>query len=404
MNELQLPPAPPLPDEVRDRVLRTVLAGTQAPRRRFAPLVAAAVAVATTVAVTAAVTMTGGGGSAAQQESAAPQDDPAVAEALSRCAAAVTGSESRGNYPPPVEWRITDVLPMPNDTTEEDDPGIALVINGSFACHPDRYVVWVSTVGGAPAGAIQVAQLTGFEFVLFNQQRLAVEVGFDDGRTQSSTAPVQIISISPWVVGGPVRRIVVPGSYDGPAPNPENVGITVQDRPIPEPGPPPQEIQEAEEVERQMAEQSVRLTSCLARWLLPVEERTGTPHETVLTQEAYEGTPAALVGRVSGERAAFCYDGGPGGPVGADGALVPDPPVATGMVTSLRRDGLVVALVQVAPDVERIEIATAPQPGTTGSGTTCTVQNGFALCMLRAEGPVDVRIFTGGTGTTMPVP
>ena len=43
-------------------------------------------------------------------------------------------------------------------------------------------------------------------------------------------------------------------------------------------------------------------------------------------------------------------------------------------------------------------------PGTTGSGTTCTVQNGFALCMLRADGAVDVRTFTGGTGTTMPVP
>jgi hypothetical protein len=400
MNELQLPPAPPLPDEVRDRVLRTVVAGTRSPRRRFAPLVAAAVAVATTVAVTTAVALTG---SAAQQESAAPQDDPAVAQALSRCAAAVTGSESRGYYPPPAEWRITEVLPMPDDAIEEDDPGIALVINGSFACHPDRSFVWVSTVGGEPAGAIEIAQLTGFEFVLFNQQRLAVEVGFDEGRTQSSTAPVQIISISPWVAGGPVRRIVVPGSYDGPAPEPESVGITVQDRPIPDPGPPP-ESQEVAEAERLRAEQSVRLTACLARRLLPVEEGAGTPHETVLTQEAYEGTPAAVVGRVSGERAAFCYDGGPGGPVGADGALLPDPPVASGMVTSLRRDGLVVALVQVAPGVERIEIATAPQPGTTGSGTTCTVQNGFALCMLRADGPVDVRIFTGGTGTTMPVP
>jgi hypothetical protein len=214
MNELQLPPAPPLPDDVRERVLRTVLAEAGAPRRRFAPLVAAVVAVVATLALTTTVALTGAGTdrSAAPQETAvppAPQGDPAVDEALSRCVAAVTGSEARGQYPPPAEWRITDVLRMTDDQLSEDDPGIALAIDDSFACHAGRYYVNVSTVGGNPAGAVEIAQLTGDHVVLFNPQRLEVEVGFDGGNTRSSTAAVQVVSTSPYAVGGPARRLVV---------------------------------------------------------------------------------------------------------------------------------------------------------------------------------------------------
>jgi hypothetical protein len=261
----------------------------------------------------------------------------------------------------------------------------------------------VSSIGGTPAGAVEIAQLTGTYIVLFNPQRLEVEVDLEGGGAQRSTAAVQVMSTSPNAPGGPPRRLVVPGSYDGPLPDAGDVAIWAQDRPISDTGPPPEENREKAAAERQRAEQSVRLTACVARLLVPVVERTGAQPEMVLTREASEGTPAAVVGRVGGDRAAFCYDG-PGGPVGADGVLGPEPPVAAGMVTSIRRDGLVGALLQIAPDVERVEIATAPQPGSTGSGTTCTVQNGVALCMLRADGPVDVRAFSGGMGTTMPVP
>lgn len=96
-----------------------------------------------------------------------------------------------------------------------------------------------------------------------------------------------------------------------------------------------------------------------------------------------------------------CYLG-PGGPVPAAGELAPAP--ETRIVTSLRRDGLVVALVQVVPGVERVEIATNPQPGSVGSGTTCTLDDGLALCMLRADGAVDVRAFRGAAGAVLPVP
>jgi hypothetical protein len=386
MNELQLPPAPPLPDEVRERVLRNVLAGTRAPRRRFAPLVAAAVAVATTVAVTTAVALTGTGGSAGQRENTAPQDDPAVAEALGRCAAAVAGSDSRGNYPPPEEWRITAVLPMTDDVLNEDDPGVALVMDDSFACHAGRYYVNVSTVGGTPAGAVEVTRLTGTDFVLFNPQRLEVTVGFDGDTTRSSTAPVQIIGDSPYAVGGPARRIVVPGTYDGPLPETAGVAIGVQDRPLPDP----------------MPDRSQVLEYCLWEQLGPLEYRTGEPRRTVLSRDAYEGTPRALVGRVGGQRVAVCYDD-PAGPVGTAGSLGDE--AETHIATSLRRNGLVVAIMAVAPDVERVEIATVPVPGSVGSGSACTLRDGLALCMLRADGAVDVRtVDSAGTAAVLPVP
>jgi hypothetical protein len=252
MNELQLPPAPPLPDEVRERVLRTVLAGTRAPRRHLAPLVAAVIAVVATLGLTTTVALSGAGGPAAQQEDLAPHGDPEVTEALGRCVAAVNGSELRGQYPPPAEWRVTAVLPMPNDMMSRGDPGNVLVINESFACHADDTNVSVSMVGGRPAGAVEIAPF-GFQIILFNPQRIAVEVGLSGGSTETSAAPVQIISLSPYAPGGWAQRIVVPGSFDGPPPELESPPIQVRDRPRPEPS--PKEAQKR----MQEAEQSARL-------------------------------------------------------------------------------------------------------------------------------------------------
>jgi hypothetical protein len=198
---------------------------------------------------------------------------------------------------------------------------------------------------------------------------------------------VQVVSTSPYAVGGPARRLVVPGSYDGPMPEAGDVAIMVQDRPLPDPKP----------------ERSQVLEYCLWEQLGPLEYRTGEPRRTVLTQDPQGGTPRALVGRVSGQRAAVCYDD-PTGPVAAGGDLEPARDSETHIVTSLRRDGLAVVLMTVAPDVERVEIATLPQPGSVGSGAACTLRDGLALCMLRAEGAVDVRTISGGTPAVLPIP
>ncbi|TQM36521.1 hypothetical protein [Pseudonocardia cypriaca] len=398
MNELQLPPAPPLPDEVRERVLRNVLAGTRAPRRRLAPLVAAVLAVVATLALTTTVALSGVGEPAAQQENPAPQGDPAVAEALGRCVAAVNGSELRGQYPPPAEWRITDVLPMPNDMMRRDDPGTVLVIDGSFACHTDDTNVSVSMVGGRPAGAVEIAPF-GFQIILFNPHRIAVEVGLSGGSTETSAEPVQIISLSPYAPGGWAQRIVVPGSFDGPPPELESPPIQVRDRPEPEPS--PEEVQAA----MRRAEQHAGLSACLMDQLGSAAQRTGKPDEMVLDQDPIAGAPAAVVGRVTDAQAAVCYAGPGGGPIAAAGDLSPVETSEARIVTSLRRDGLVVALLTVGPLVDRVEIATTPQPGSTGSGARCTIKDGLALCILRADGAVDLRTTVGGgIRDVLPVP
>jgi hypothetical protein len=58
----------------------------------------------------------------------------------------------------------------------------------------------------------------------------------------------------------------------------------------------------------------------------------------------------------------------------------------------------------VAPDVEQVEIATVSPRGSVSPGAPCTLKDGFALCMLRADGQVDVRTIGGGTGTVLSVP
>jgi hypothetical protein len=155
----------------------------------------------------------------------------------------------------------------------------------------------------------------------------------------------------------------------------------------------------------QEAEQRARLSVCLIDQLSAAARRTGKSDETVLDQDPIAGAPAAVVGRVADTQAAVCYAGPGGEPVAAAGDLDPVQPPEARIVTSLRRDGLVVALLTVGPLVDRVEIATTPQPGSTGSGARCTVKDGLALCMLRADGAVDVRTTVGGgIRDVLPVP
>lgn len=405
MNELQLPPAPPLPAEVRERVLRTVLDGTAPPRRHLAPLVAAAVVVLTLVISTAvAITGTGTDGHrpADQLVSGPPArigaDD--LDEAINRCAAAVNASARRADYPPTAEWQVTEVL-------EREGRGfwgaVTLAINGSFVCATDAYGLRITTAGGRPAGGVQVAGLSSWQLVVFNPQRLPVETDRDLGQARTSTEPYQILSISgPGEADWSSRRLVVPGSYDGPIPDPGPPAIEVNDR-----------LGSGERTPGQPLEDCVRAALPATRYAPPQQQ------EMVLRQEAREHTPAALVGRVTGSWATYCYDD-PGGPVSGGGTLTDAPVTGTRIVTADRRysdngpDVLIVVLMTVAPDVERVEIATRPQPrpGSTGAGALCTMQDGMALCMLRStypggvrdDGAVDVLPYVGGAATPLPVP
>jgi hypothetical protein len=139
----------------------------------------------------------------------------------------------------------------------------------------------------------------------------------------------------------------------------------------------------------------------------------------VLQQEAREHTPRALVGRVAGSWATYCYDD-PEGPVSGGNTLADAPVTDTRIVTADRKysgrgpDVLIVVLMTVAPDVERVEIAARPQPqpGAVAPAAPCTLQDGLALCMLRStypgeirdDGAVDVLPYIGGAATPLPVP
>jgi hypothetical protein len=411
MNELQLPPAPPLPAEVRERALRTVLDGTATPRRRLAPLVAAA-AVVLTLAVSTAVAITSTG-TETNTADHRPADQPVsgpparigdddLDEAINRCAAAVNASAHRAEYPPTAEWRVTDVL-------QRDGSGfwggVTLAINGSFVCDTDPYGLRITTAGGRPAGGVQVAGLSSWQLVLFNPQRLPVEADRDDGQERTSTEPYQILSIR----GGPdngdwsSRRLVVHGSYDGPIPDPGSPLIEVRDR-----------LGTGEPTPGQSLEDCVRAALPATRYAPPQQQ------EMVLRQEAREHTPRALVGRVAGSWATYCYDD-PAGPVSGGNTLADAPVTDTRIVTSDRRwstdrgpDVLIVVLMTVAPDVERVEIAARPgaRPGSVAPAAPCTLQGGLALCMLRGshpgdirdDGAVDVLPYIGGAATPLPVP
>jgi hypothetical protein len=409
MNELQLPPAPPLPAEVRERVLRTVLDESATPRRRLAPLVAAAAVVLTlAVSTTAAVTGTG-----AETDDPRPADQPVsgpparigdddLDEAINRCAAAVNASAHRAEYPPTAEWRVTDVL-------VRDQPGfwggVTLAINGSFVCDTDAYGLRLTTAGGRPAGGVQVAGLSSWQLVLFNPQRLPVEADRDDGQERTSTEPYQILSIrsGPDEVDWSSRRLVVHGSYDGPIPDPGSPPIEVRDR-----------LGTGEPTPGQPLEDCVRAALPATKYAPPQQP------EMVLRQEAREHTPRALVGRVAGSWATYCYDD-PEGPVSGGNTLEGAPVTETRIVTSDRRystdrgpDVLIVVLMTVAPDVERVEIAArpGPRPDPAAPSAPCTLQDGLALCMLRGnypgnirdDGAVDVLPYIGGEATPLPVP
>jgi hypothetical protein len=406
MNELQLPPAPPLPAEVRERVLRTVLDGTATPRRRLAPLVAAAAVVLTlavsTVAITSTGTDTDGYRPADQPVSGPPAriGDDDLDEAINRCAAAVNASEHRTEYPPTAEWRVTDVVKR---DWHGFWGGVTLAINGSFVCDTDAYGLRLTTVGGRPVGGVQVARLSSWQLVLFNPQRLPVEADREDGQERTSTEPYQILSIrsGPDDVDWSSHRLVVHGSYDGPIPDPGSPPIEVRDR-----------LGTGEPTPGQPLEDCVRAALPATKYAPPQQQ------EMVLRQEAREHTPRALVGRVAGSWATYCYDD-PEGPVSGGNTLADAPVTDTRIVTSDRKystdrgpDVLIVVLMTVAPDVERVEIAARPQPGSVAPAAPCTLQDGLALCMLRGshpgdirdDGAVDVLPYIGGAATPLPVP
>lgn len=240
MNELDLPPAPPLPPEVRERALRTVLAGIEAPRRRRPRVLAVAAAAVAVLTVAATVALSGLGEqpnepSLDQIATGSPitSGDPHIDEALLRCANAVRTDGRTADYPPTNEWRTTGVLLQSIPMGEEAPLETAIAINDSFACFVGPSAVHVSAPQGTAVGTASVAWLTPAVLTVLNPQRQPVALiprAAADVRPGDPTAPVQLMSFGVSGVNTANYRITVGDSYNGPIPEPTPIAVIVEDR------------------------------------------------------------------------------------------------------------------------------------------------------------------------------
>jgi hypothetical protein len=391
-GDLDLPPAPPLPPDVRQRALRTVLrsmdgpAPSPTPRVRIQarrwPFLAAAAAVVTVLL--ASVVAVGFSGGAPELRPAVPaptsgdeQSLPADPE-LRRCAAAVAVAGKSDQYRPFDQWRITDTL--------IDSPGgeRAIAIDDGFACFLGPSEVRVSSPQGQVIGPVAAVRLAPALAVLLNPRRLPVRsalVPADLGTAK--TDPVQLVEYGvPFESGAHVR--VVAGDYDGPLPDVGPNLVTVQDRPstsyAPKPGQQPEEA----------------LATCLDGWL-PWESTRTLPWKLVLVHSV-EGKATAMVGRDDAGYAGFCYLTG-SGPYFMGGAVQgrPDAYVVASVDDPA---GTQMVLVAVPDSVQRVEVHRADR-----TGATCDRMYEFALC--DRAGP-DSSIYTfesrdgSGVGTLVP--
>jgi hypothetical protein len=403
MNELELPPAPALPADVRERVLHRVLhrmdaAPAAAPRRRTSFLAAAAavvvaIAATTVTAVTGfgaddpagldrlppATVSDGGSGTATGEDPGgdpfagvdlpSPSGEPATDLALARCAAAVVHSGRAGEYPPTREWRST--LHMGVGAVESD-----LEINDSFACLVSPGSVAVSGLTGTPAGEVQVVRMSTGQLVVLNPAGREFAIGLP-GKMQISEDRVSFVDI--YSGETPDRmRLTVTGGYDGPVPEPVQA-LVVADRDLPE---------------RPDTPEGRYLDECLDR--LPthahVNDRLWIP---VGWHDVGGAAPPALVVRIGDLAAGFCMTDAVYGRAFAEAPLHPDH--RSGLASPVvfhRGDGSAV-LMAVSPDVTGVEIAAVPalpQEPTAQSAAPpqrepfaeagCTVLDGFAMCTI----------------------
>lgn len=317
MNRLPTPPA--LPAEVRERALRNVLAGLDAPpRRRRAPFLAAAAAVVAALTVSTVVAVSGPHAEGGLEQLGSPRPvtsgDPVSDPALLRCADAVRAAGRSSSYPSTGTWRVTAVLfhDRVGDT--------AIAINDVFACFAGPDQVFLSSTRGTPAGAAAIALLTPAIGVLLDPERISITIS-DGGNRPASTAPVQYVEFGTATTPGRGYTINVVASYDGPLPEPAPVGVLVQDEPPWTQAPPPGSTVEG----------GTALDDCVAGSVPGV--RLG------LTLDA-PGVPAARAGTVGETYGAFCVTGRERPVVAAGDMPLPADRTAPSVVALVRTNGV----------------------------------------------------------------
>lgn len=377
MNRLPTPPPlpvpPALPAEVRERALRTVLAGIDAPPRRRAPFLAAAAAVVVALTVSTVVAVSGPrtDGGLDQLASTRPvtTGDPVTDPALLRCADAVQAAGRSSSYPPTRTWRSTAVLfhDRVGDT--------AIAVNDAFGCFVAPSGTFVSQTRGTPAGAAAIALLTPATGVVLNPERVSITI--NDGVIRpASTAPVQYVEFGRATMVGQGYTINAFASYDGPLPAPAPIGVQVQDQPPQSQAPPP----------GSMVQGGTALDDCLAI------EAPGV--HLGLTLDA-RGVPAARAGTVGDGFGAFCVTGRSRLVFAAGAMPLPADRTAPTVVALSRTEGVTGVLVAVPASSVRAEI----------EGSPCAVGGGLALCSRAGTGAATVTVYDStGRPASLPLP
>lgn len=403
MNELQLPLAPPLPAEVRERALAKVLAEAEPTRRRRGPFLAVAAAVVTTLAVTTSVALLGVG-----QTDLHPMLPPTPAESwpisdgsdasfIARCANAVQQSGHAGDYPPVSEWRTQA---MGTGALETD-----IVINDSFACQLRPATVTVSPPLTATSADLTLVRMASDRLVLLNPKNLMVTIGakpefsiilggpaFPPHREGRSVDLVAFVvahlgkipeDVRIKVQDGPVDAI----SYDGPV-----VGgpvdmlpplVTYKDRPIPE-------TPDSPDV--------AALRDCMN---LPQSADVEPELWRPLGRHEVAGNPKALVAKIGEVGVGFCLLEPPPGHIpdlyrkfqGFPLLPLERPGAAQFLYGGAPVGELREAMLRVPPGVVRVQMTMRP-PGAPVQNADCSVLSDIAMCTLPTPADLATTTFT----------
>jgi hypothetical protein len=391
MNELNLPPAPPLPPDARDRALRTVLDAMSPPApargRRWAPLLtAAAVVLVAAASVTVATSSDDAPAGPAllppapgtpapapatgpvlaplpDAERPAPSGDPATDAALTRCATAVVRSGHSAEYPPTAGWHST--LHVGTGAVESE-----LTVDDSFGCLVTPGSVAVSGTGADAATGVRVVRMSPYELVVLNPRERRFTLGSGD-EAWSDTARVSFLPMPDLSPGGaPTPLEDLPLTVNGGSTG--TVGevvpaLTVVDRDLPH---------------RADTPDGAELASCLAR---PTSDRYTDPGLWIPTGRHDSGgtEPDAVLARIGDIAVGYCVDDPGEGPT-FRGAPLP-PPSDRPRRILLYRGGGSALLITAPPGVTRVEVR--PSTGA-GAAHPCTITDGLAMCTLADDSPV----------------
>lgn len=404
MNELQLPPAPPLPPEVRERVLARVLAEIDLPqRRRRGPLLAVAAAVVTTLAVSTSVALAGLDRTEIQPLLPPAPAKPYVPDGpsyplppeetgdgrateayfLARCANAVQQSGHAGDYPPVSEWRATST--MGYGALEPE-----VVINDSFACLLTPATVMVSRPVTATAGKVTVVTMSRGDLVVLNPEHRMITIGTDPDRSRviggggllgdggeaeavtfvMTYTGEQPVDMRVKVQNAKDRGVVYDGPVVGGPVQVEAPLVAFKDRPIPQPPDSP----DVAELQKCMGMAPTHVYSQPELW------------SPVLRHDV-PGFPKALVARIGDVAVGFCIIDAPSSSLPdfyrafSDTRLKPlvRPDAARGIMGGNQIAGTITALVRLPPGVVRARMAVQLLER---QDAECTVAGEFAFCSL----------------------